>query len=180
MLAPLAGVTLNFEVTIREVRAATTEELAHGHVHGPHGHGHGHDHEHAHSHATPGEAHSHDSHEHRDLAAIRALIEGSPLPEWVRQKSVAVFHRIAVADGACVVVRPGNDVGDVDSCTHRVGHHHTERRVAGRHGGLDDEQMTERRVGLGGALALQWHFSLEPTQRCLLWRQSQRQHAIEF
>lgn len=30
---PLAGEHLSFEVTIQEVRAATEEELAHGHVH---------------------------------------------------------------------------------------------------------------------------------------------------
>lgn len=38
---PLAGQNLNFEVQITEVRAATEEELAHGHVHGPGGHHHG-------------------------------------------------------------------------------------------------------------------------------------------
>jgi FKBP-type peptidyl-prolyl cis-trans isomerase SlyD len=32
---PLAGKTLHFEVTVREVRAATQEELEHGHAHGP-------------------------------------------------------------------------------------------------------------------------------------------------
>ncbi len=32
---PLAGKTLHFEVTVREVRAATPEELEHGHAHGP-------------------------------------------------------------------------------------------------------------------------------------------------
>ncbi len=37
---PLAGQTLNFECTIAEVRAATEEELSHGHVHGAHGHHH--------------------------------------------------------------------------------------------------------------------------------------------
>ena len=37
---PLAGVNLNFAVTVREVRAATEEELAHGHTHGPCGHSH--------------------------------------------------------------------------------------------------------------------------------------------
>jgi FKBP-type peptidyl-prolyl cis-trans isomerase SlyD len=37
---PLAGRTLHFAVTVREVRAATAEELHHGHVHGPHGHSH--------------------------------------------------------------------------------------------------------------------------------------------
>ena len=37
---PLAGKTLHFEVEIAAVRAATKEELAHGHVHGPGGHHH--------------------------------------------------------------------------------------------------------------------------------------------
>lgn len=37
---PLAGKTLDFEVTIRDVRAATEEELKHGHAHGPEGHAH--------------------------------------------------------------------------------------------------------------------------------------------
>ncbi len=37
---PLAGLTLHFDITIREVRAATPEEIAHGHVHGPGGHHH--------------------------------------------------------------------------------------------------------------------------------------------
>ncbi|MCB1138239.1 MAG: peptidylprolyl isomerase [Leptospiraceae bacterium] len=37
---PLAGETLHFDVTIRDVRDATEEELAHGHVHGPGGHQH--------------------------------------------------------------------------------------------------------------------------------------------
>lgn len=37
---PLAGETLHFEVDITEVRAASAEELAHGHVHGPDGHHH--------------------------------------------------------------------------------------------------------------------------------------------
>jgi FKBP-type peptidyl-prolyl cis-trans isomerase SlyD len=42
---PLAGVTLCFDVTIRAVRAATPEELEHGHAHeGPLGHHH-HDHD---------------------------------------------------------------------------------------------------------------------------------------
>lgn len=39
---PLAGIPLHFDVTIKEVRAATKEELAHGHVHGPGGHHHHH------------------------------------------------------------------------------------------------------------------------------------------
>lgn len=37
---PLAGKHLNFAVEVAEVRAATSEELAHGHVHGPGDHPH--------------------------------------------------------------------------------------------------------------------------------------------
>jgi FKBP-type peptidyl-prolyl cis-trans isomerase SlyD len=37
---PLAGVELNFAVEIMDVRNATSEELSHGHVHGPGGHQH--------------------------------------------------------------------------------------------------------------------------------------------
>lgn len=37
---PLAGETLNFDVSVVEVRDATEEEMAHGHVHGPEGHDH--------------------------------------------------------------------------------------------------------------------------------------------
>lgn len=37
---PLAGEELNFSVEISEIRAATAEELEHGHPHGPGGHHH--------------------------------------------------------------------------------------------------------------------------------------------
>ncbi|MFZ5561045.1 MAG: FKBP-type peptidyl-prolyl cis-trans isomerase [Pseudomonadota bacterium] len=37
---PLAGQTLNFDVKVLEVRAASEAELEHGHVHGPGGHHH--------------------------------------------------------------------------------------------------------------------------------------------
>lgn len=37
---PLAGETLHFAVTIESVRAATAEELEHGHVHDGHSHAH--------------------------------------------------------------------------------------------------------------------------------------------
>ena len=36
----LAGLTLHFDVTIREVRDATSEEITHGHAHGVGGHQH--------------------------------------------------------------------------------------------------------------------------------------------
>jgi FKBP-type peptidyl-prolyl cis-trans isomerase SlyD len=37
---PLAGVDLNFDVEITEIREATKEETEHGHAHGPGGHDH--------------------------------------------------------------------------------------------------------------------------------------------
>lgn len=37
---PLAGVNLNFDVSIVDVRDASEEEIQHGHVHGPDGHHH--------------------------------------------------------------------------------------------------------------------------------------------
>ena len=37
---PLAGVTLNFDVNVQDVREAEQEELDHGHVHGTGGHEH--------------------------------------------------------------------------------------------------------------------------------------------
>lgn len=37
---PLAGITLNFDVSVQDVREAEQEEIDHGHVHGPGGHDH--------------------------------------------------------------------------------------------------------------------------------------------
>lgn len=37
---PFAGMKLNFNCTVTEVRPATSEEISHEHVHGPHGHHH--------------------------------------------------------------------------------------------------------------------------------------------
>jgi FKBP-type peptidyl-prolyl cis-trans isomerase SlyD len=38
---PLAGMALRFSLNVTEVREASDEEIAHGHVHGAHGHHHG-------------------------------------------------------------------------------------------------------------------------------------------
>lgn len=42
---PLAGIALRFALKVEAVRAASDEEIAHGHVHGEHGHHHGDDEE---------------------------------------------------------------------------------------------------------------------------------------
>jgi uncharacterized protein (TIGR00299 family) protein len=101
----------------------------HDHGHGEHGHTHGHAHSHAHGHAhhhLHGHEHSHDHHHHeRNFAEIRALIEKSPVSDWVKQKAVAVFHRIAVAEGKVHGLPPDqvtfHEVGAVDSIVDIVG-----------------------------------------------------------
>jgi len=87
----------------------------HGHTHS-HGHGHDHDHEHGHGH----------DHEHgRTFSQIKELITASALSDWVKQKSIAVFQRIAVAEGKIHGVRPDevafHEVGAVDSIVDIVG-----------------------------------------------------------
>ena len=51
---PLAGEDLHFAINVQTVRAASSEELEHGHPHGAHDH---HDHDHGHN-------HGHDQDEH--------------------------------------------------------------------------------------------------------------------
>jgi len=86
-------------------------------------HSHSHGHEHGHSHSHGGEVHTHE-HE-RDFAQIRDLISRSTLSAWVKQKSIAVFHRIAVAEGKVHGKPPEqvhfHEVGAVDSIVDIVG-----------------------------------------------------------
>ncbi len=94
-----------------------------------HGHSHSHEHENEHSHAH-GHSHSHEPHHHthedsRTYAQIRQLIASSSLSEWVKEKSVAVFHRLAVAEGKIHGLSPEqvhfHEVGAVDSIVDIVG-----------------------------------------------------------
>lgn len=113
---------------------------AHGHSHEEHGHSHshehgeehhhehGHSHEHSHSHAHEHGEHSHEhSHEHphgdhdhgRSYRQIRALLEASTLAETPKARALAVFHRIAIAEGKIHGVDPEeitfHEVGAIDS-----------------------------------------------------------------
>jgi hypothetical protein len=79
---------------------------------------------HAHNHV---QAHSH-THTHeqgRNFAQIRQLITASQLSEWVKQKSEAVFQRLAVAEGKVHGLPPEqvsfHEVGAVDSIVDIVG-----------------------------------------------------------
>ncbi|MBI3851000.1 MAG: nickel pincer cofactor biosynthesis protein LarC [Verrucomicrobia bacterium] len=72
------------------------------------------------------EDHHHHEHEHgRNFAEIKKLILSSALSDWVKQKSIAVFHRVAVAEGKIHGMSPENvhfhEVGAVDSIVDIVG-----------------------------------------------------------
>jgi pyridinium-3,5-bisthiocarboxylic acid mononucleotide nickel chelatase len=87
-----------------------------------HGSHYGHSHEHQHS---AGASHEHE-HEHgRDFATIKALIAASSLSAWVKQKSIAVFERIAIAEGKIHGLPPDrvhfHEVGAIDSIVDIVG-----------------------------------------------------------
>lgn len=91
-----------------------------GHQHA-HAHGHSHGHEHPHPHGGP--EHTHD--DSRNFAQIQQLIAASALSDWVKEKSVAVFHRVAVAEGKIHGLPPEkvhfHEVGAVDSIVDIVG-----------------------------------------------------------
>src|SRR5687768_8326020 len=98
-------------------------EHEHGHAH-PHEHGHSHDHEHGvaheHTHETS-HAHPHD-HEHgesRNFAEIREMIQRSSLSDWVKERSISVFKRVAAAEGKIHGKAPEevhfHEVGALDS-----------------------------------------------------------------
>lgn len=78
-------------------------EHGHEHEHEEHEHGHecgcGHDHDHD-EHHDHGHEHEHHHHEEaRSHRAIKALLEGSDLSPFVKKRSLAIFQRIAVAEG---------------------------------------------------------------------------------
>ena len=69
--------------------------------------------------------HGHDHGHERTFATIRRLIEDSTLSDWVKTKSIAVFHRVAVAEGK-VHGLPAesvhfHEVGAIDSIVDIVG-----------------------------------------------------------
>ncbi|HEY5752742.1 MAG TPA: nickel pincer cofactor biosynthesis protein LarC [Chthoniobacterales bacterium] len=95
-----------------------------GHNHGHHHHGHDHHHEeeedhHAHHHHED-EDDDEDEHVHgRSHREIRELISASDLSPFVKEKSLAIFERIAVAEGKIHSVPPGevafHEIGALDS-----------------------------------------------------------------
>ncbi len=73
-------------------------------------------------------SHGHECHEHehgRNFSEIKRLIQSSALSEWVKEKSTAAFHRVAVAEGKIHGMPPEDvhfhEVGAVDSIVDIVG-----------------------------------------------------------
>jgi hypothetical protein len=120
----------------------------HGHSHAPehvhesacglhfheHSHDSGHHHEPGHGHlhlrslqfsATPSALHEHHHADQRNFSEIKKLISDSKLSAWVKQKSIAVFQRIAEAEGKIHGLPPNevhfHEVGAVDSIVDIVG-----------------------------------------------------------
>ena len=122
--ASISGVKFDVHVSDEE----DTESGDHGHAYSHHHHHH-HHHHHAHEHEDEHHDHgSQDEHAHdhgRTFSAIKQLIEGCHLSDWVKQKSLAVFQRIAVAEGKIHGVPAEqvhfHEVGAVDSIIDIVG-----------------------------------------------------------
>ena len=95
-----------------------TDEPRHEHTHGPGGHTHGPG-AHGHTHGPDEAGHG------RTFAGIRQMIQRSALSDWVKGKSIATFHRIAVAEGKIHGQPPEevhfHEVGAVDSIVDIVG-----------------------------------------------------------
>ena len=133
--AGIEGVKLDVLLTHEHAHEhADSHDHEHDHTHShDHDHAHSHDHDHAHDH-THDHAHSHadapgeatPAHPHnRNFTEIRALIQASTLSPWVKEKSIAVFQRVAVAEGKIHGLPPEqvhfHEVGAVDSIVDIVG-----------------------------------------------------------
>jgi uncharacterized protein (TIGR00299 family) protein len=105
-----------FKASLEGVKFDVHLASEHDHEDQPHAHDQAHAHSHSHGHA----------HEHgHNFAQIKQLINSSQLSDWVKEKSVAVFQRLAVAEGRIHGLPPEqvsfHEVGAVDSIVDIVG-----------------------------------------------------------
>jgi len=125
----IAGVKFDVHlVADHSANPSRPQERAHSHFHSSHDHGHPHDHSHSteteppHTHGPAGSA-GHPG--GRNFADIGQLITASALSAWVKEKSLAVFRRLAVAEGKIHGMPPEevvfHEVGAVDSIVDIVG-----------------------------------------------------------
>jgi uncharacterized protein (TIGR00299 family) protein len=125
--ASIAGVKFDVHLTHDEHdqpghdhhhHAHESEDSAHHHSHAHEHHHHSHEHHH---HGSHDEHHEHG----RTFSDIKGLIQKAKLSDWVKQKSVAVFQRIANAEGRIHGLPADqvhfHEVGAVDSIVDIVG-----------------------------------------------------------
>jgi uncharacterized protein (TIGR00299 family) protein len=100
----------------------------HPHSHEEHRYTHEQEHHHHENERAHEDEHHHHEEEHshgRNFSEIKELISSSRLSDWVKEKSIAVFHRIAVAEGKIHGLPPDqvhfHEVGAVDSIVDIVG-----------------------------------------------------------
>lgn len=129
-----------FDVHLEGESSAHSHEHGHDHDHDhEHGHDHGPHHSHSHPHAPakgtsfggiPGlresfKAPEHHHHEGRTFADIKVLIGKSELSDWVKEKAIAIFLRVALAEGKIHGQPPEqvhfHEVGAVDSIVDIIG-----------------------------------------------------------
>ena len=120
---------LNIEGTKFDVHLAHDHDHDHGHEHehAHHHHSHAHSHE-EHSHEHGRHHHHEDDHDHhhgRTFSEIKQLISKSNLSDWVKSKAIAIFERVAKAEGKIHGQPPESvhfhEVGAVDSIVDIVG-----------------------------------------------------------
>ena len=123
----IAGVKFDVHLAHEHGHAHTHDGHEHSHEHGHHHEHHHHNHPHDHSHEHHHD-HAHEEHDHesqRNFADIKKIISRSQLSAWVKQKSIAVFARIAEAEGKIHGLPPNevhfHEVGAVDSIVDIVG-----------------------------------------------------------
>jgi len=110
----------------RDAQSDGHDDHDHGHQHGQTHHHDPHSQEHEiEDTADHGHDHHHTHDDSRDFAEIKALIGRSSLSKWVKEKSAAIFHRIAIAEGK-IHGRPPeqvhfHEVGALDSIVDIVG-----------------------------------------------------------
>src|SRR5690348_9928894 len=109
---------VKFDVHLAHEHSHEQEHHAHESACGIHHHDH-----HDHGHAEGSHGHSHAG--QRNFSEIKHLISRSKLSAWVKRRSIAVFQRIAEAEGKIHGLPPAevhfHEVGAVDSIVDIVG-----------------------------------------------------------
>ena len=121
----IAGVKFDVHVEDHDGHLSEHHEHQHEHVQAHCSHSsHSHSHSHTHSHSGSG-SHAHDHDHTRTFSEIKQIIAASPVSDWVKKKSTAVFERIAIAEGKIHGLPPEqvhfHEVGALDSILDIVG-----------------------------------------------------------